>query len=400
MTPIGGSCVLPTRNPRLISLAASMMVLALTIGVTGSVWAECQPGQMQEANLAYRSAVGFLNAKQWEQAISRLSSIVEMCPEHIQANRGLGKAYFGMGNFEKAAEYYVKVVELRGDDVEAGDFGVLGKTFAKLKRYKEARAEYMKAELLAPDDCGVLFNLGVMHSAVGYNTLSVQVFEHALDVCPQLEKNILPQLTKAAKKAEKQQRKNGNISEANRYHDLAVKYGTRAGGSTTYQLATQRFNQRDYAGAVDLLNQMLAKTPNHTGSLLTLARAQDQLGNKTESIAAYKRYMELKPDDLNNLGEMLRVMVEAGQCSEAKALAATATQQFASRGRQALAPIFYYWGTAFECTGEYQTAKAKFKTCAAGGHPKFTTPARTMMQRMDDLSAKDAYDKKKAAQGG
>ncbi len=370
------------------------------MGVAGSVWAECQPGQMQEANLAYNSAVEFLNAKQWDQAVSRLNSIVQMCPEHVQANRGLGKAYFGMGEFEKAAEYYRKVVELRGDYVEAGDFGNLGKTYAKLKKYKEARAEYMKAELLAPDDCGVLFNLGVMHGAVGYNALSVQVFEHALDVCPQLEKNILPQLAKAAKKAESQQRKNGNVSEANRFHELAVKYGSQAGGSTTYQLASQRFNQKDYAGAVTLLKKMLANNPRHTGSLLTLARAQDQLGNRSESIAAYKKYMEIKPDDLNNLGEMLRVMVDAGRCSEAKAVAATAVQQFTSQGRLALAPVYYYWGTAFECSGDFQTAKAKFEACISGGHPKFTNSARTMVQRMDDLMAKAAYDKKKAAQGG
>ncbi len=392
--------MLPTRNTRFLPLVFSLALVALIAGGAVTVWAECQPGQMQEANLAYASAVEFLNAKQWDQAIARLKSIIQVCPEHIQANRGLGQAYYGKGDFQQAAHYYQEVIDLRGDSVEAGDFGNLGKTYAKLKKFKEARAEYMKAELLAPDDCGVLFNLGVLHGAVGFNTKSVEVFEHALDVCPQLEKNILPQLAKAAKKAEDQQRKNGNVAEAKRYHELAVKYGAQAGGSTTYQLATQRFNNKDYAGAVTLLNQILAQNPDHTGALLTLARAQDQLGHRTESIAAYKRYLELKPNDLTNLAAMLRVMVDAGQCGEAKALASATVQKFASQGRQALAPVYYYWGSAFECTGDYQTAKAKFQECVAGGHPSFTTSARTMVQRMDDLMAHAAYEKKKAAQGG
>ncbi len=382
--------------PLLLALA----LVALMAGGAVTVWAECQPGQMQEANLAYASAVEFLNAQQWDQAIARLKSIIQVCPEHVQANRGLGQAYYGKGDYQEAITYYQKVVDLRGDEVEAGDFGNLGKTYAKLKKYREARAEYMKAELLAPDDCGVLFNLGVLHGAVGYNTKSVEVFEHSLDVCPQLEKKILPQLAKAAKKAEDQQRKNGNIEEAKHYHELAVKYGAQAGGSTTYQMAIQRFNSKDYAGAVTLLNQMLAQNPKHTGALLTLARAQDQLGHKDESIAAYKQYVELKPSDMANLAAMLRVMVDAGQCSEAKTLAAATVQKYASRGRQELAPVYYYWGSAYECTGDYQTAKAKFQECAAAGHPKFAKSARTMVQRMDDLMAQAAYEKKKAAQGG
>ncbi len=392
--------MLPTRNTRFLPLFCGVCVLALAAGLAGAVRAECQPGQMQEANMAYGSAVEFLNAKQWDQAIARFNSIIQVCPEHIQANRGLGMAYYGKGNYEQAVTYYQKVIDLRGDKVEAGDFGNLGKTYAQLKKYKEARAEYMKASLLDPDDCGVLFNLGVLHSAVGFNTLSVQVFEHALDVCPDLENNILPQLAKAAQKAEDQQRKSGNVAQADRFHKLFVKYSTQAGGSTSYQLAVKRFNSKDYAGAVTLLNQMLAKDPDHSGALLTLARAQDQLGHKPESIAAYEQYLKLKPDDLSNMGEMLRVMVDAGQCSEAKALAAFAVQKYASQGRQALAPIYYYWGSAFECTGEYQVAKTKFELCVAGGHPKFTAPARTMVQRMDDLTAQAKYEKEKAAQGG
>ncbi|MFH2053965.1 MAG: tetratricopeptide repeat protein [bacterium] len=392
--------MLPTRIFRCSSQVVLVTLTILTFAVAGPALAECMPGQMQEANLAYQSAVEFLNAQQWDQAIARMQSIVQVCPEHVEANRGLGTAYAGKGDFETAATHFQTVIELRGEDVEAGDFGNLGKTYAKLKMYKEARAEYMKAALLAPDDCNLLFNLGVLHSAAGYHTLSVDVFEHALDVCPQIEQNIMPQLAKAATKAEEQQRKAGNNSQAQHYHALAVKYGSQAGGSTTYQLAVQKFNERNYPEVVNILTQLLAQTPDHTGALLTMARAQDQLGNKSAAIEAYQRYVALKPNDSNNLGEMLRVMVESGQCAQAKAEAAVAAQRFESQGRENMAPIWYHWGTALECSGEYDAAKGKFEQCASSGNLRYAGPARTMIQRMDDLTAQAEYQRKKAAQGG
>jgi tetratricopeptide (TPR) repeat protein len=366
----------------------------------GPALAECQPGQLQEANLAYQSAVEFLESQQWDQAIARLQSIVQVCPEHIEANRGLGTAFAGKLDFETAARYYTTVIQLRTGDVEAGDFANLAKTYAQLKKYKEARAEYMKAELLAPDDCGVLFNLGVIHSAAGFHTQSVEVFEHALDVCPRLTDKIMPILAKSSTKAAEQQRQNGNNDQAVYFQGLAAKYGAQAGGSTTYQLATQKFDERKYAEAVELLNQMIAKSPEHSGSLLTLARAQNQLGNKSAAVDAYRRYLVLKPHDTNNFGAMLRVMVEAGQCAEAKTEAATAAQRFEAMGREAMAPIWYEWGSALECTGEYDGARVKFEQCAGSGHPKLAGAAGVQVQRMDSLKARAEAERKKAAQGG
>lgn len=377
-----------------------VFVLLAGLLVGGPVLAECQPGQMQEANMAYQSAVEFLNSQQWDQAIIRLQSIVQVCPEHVEANRGLGTAFAGKGDFETAAKHFSSVIQLRGTAVEAGDYANLARTYAQLKMYKEARGEYMKAALLAPDDCGVLFNLGVIHGAVGFHTLSVDAFEHAMDVCPELQDRILPLLAKAATKAADQQRQNGNSDQATHYQGLANKYGSQAGGSTTYQLATQKFNERNYAEAVELLQQMIAKTPDHSGAHLTLARAQTQLGNKAAAIDAYHSYMVLKPNDTNNFGAMLGVMVEAGQCAQAKSEAAVAAARFEPMGREAMAPIWYAWGTALECTGEYDTARGKFEQCAASGHPKFAEAAGVQVERMDGLKARAEAERKKAAQGG
>ncbi len=384
-------------------IARKILVLALVVAglMTASLAvAECLPGQIQEANLQYQSAAEFLSAKQWDQAISRLQSIIQVCPEHVDATRGIGTAFLGKKQFDQAIPYFSRVIELRGNDAEAGDHANLATAYAQLKQYKEARAEFLKAQQLAPDDCGVLFNLGLMHYAAGFYPQSVEVLERTLEVCPQIKDHVLKQLATSAEKAAAQQRKAGNNDRAQYYDNLLTTYGGQAGGSTTYDMVRQKMKAKDYAAAVDLLKQLLAKEPEHTGGLLSLARSQDQLGNKSASIEAYQKYLAIKPQDLKTHGAMIQVMVEAGKCSDAAANARATASQFEGQGRDAMAPVMYSWGLALECQGDFEAAKAKFQNCATSGNSRYADFGRRQVDRMDGLKAREDAEKKKAAQGG
>lgn len=391
--------MLPTRNISSFRQALGLVIVLTGILASSAVLAECQPGQMQEANLAYQSAQEFLVNRQWDNAIARMQSIVQVCPEHVDATRGIGTAMVGKGQFAEAVPYFQRVVELRGDMVEAGDYANLGRSYAKQKMYKEARGEYMKAQQLEPDDCGVLYNLGAMHNASKFYSQSVEVLEHALDACPEISEPVLKLLSKSAEKAAAQQKANGNNDRATYFTGLAQKYGGQAGGSTSYDMVRQKMKQKDYQGAVTLLDQMLAKDPAHTGGLLTLARAQDQLKNRPASIAAYKKYLAIKTTDENATAAMLQVMVEGEQCSQAKSEAASAARNFEAKGREALAPIMYSWGLALECTGEYDAAMDKFQKCASSGHARYAPYGARQVERMEGLKAVEVAEKKKAAQG-
>jgi tetratricopeptide (TPR) repeat protein len=375
-------------------------VVFVCLFTAAAAQAECAPGQIQEANRAYQSAHEFLATQQWDTAISRLQSIVQVCPEHVEANRGIGTAMMGKGLFAEAVPYYQQVIQLRGEKVEAGDYANLGKAFAKMKKYKEARAEYMKAAQLAPDDCGVLYNLGAMHNAAKFYSQSVDILERAYDECPEIADPVLKLLADSAGKASAQQKANGNNERAAYYAELGKKYGGMHGGSTTYDMVKKEMKARNYAAAVPLLDQMLAKDPTHTGALLTMARAKDQLNDKPASIEAYQKYLALKPNDENATAAMLQVMVEAGQCSRAKTEAAAAAGKFEAMGREAQAPIMYSWGLALECTGEYTAAKSKFQQCASSGHAKYASYGARQVERMGGLQAREDAAKKKAAQGG
>ena len=382
-----------------VSAFFALVLLLSSLLPAGSALAVCQPGQMQEANLAYQSAAQFLNAQQWDQAISRLNSIVKVCPEHVDATRGLGTAFVGKADYVQAIGWFNKVVALRGAEVQAGDFANLGKSYAKLKKYKEARAEYMKAQKLAPDDCGVLFNLGVMHYASKYNAQSVETLQHALEVCPQYRDNILKQLSVSATAAAKQQTQNGNSEKAAYYTNLMNEYGGQAGGSTTYDMVKKKMAAKQYNEAIVLLNQMLAKNPNQPGAALTLARACDGAGDRKGSIAAYNKYFQLKPNDAKTYGTYVQVLVEDGQCSTAATKAAAGSKKFASQGRSALAGIHYSWGLALECMEDYEGAKVQFQKAASSGNKTYSGPGKTQVGRMEDFMKMTDAQQKKAAQG-
>jgi tetratricopeptide (TPR) repeat protein len=387
-------------HANLIRQVLGMGLVLIVIFNATMALAECAPGQMQEANKAYQQALEFMTKQDWDQAIAQMQSALKICPEHVDATRGIGDAMVGKAMYAEAVPYYQQVIELRGDQAEAGDYANLGKAYAKLKKYQEARAEYMKAEKLAPDDCGVLYNLGAMHNASKYYIESVEVLEHALEACPQISDPVLKLLTNSAEKAASQQKANGNNERAEYYAGLAQKYGGQAGGSTTYDMVKQKMSQKDYQGAVGLLEQMLAKEPDHTGALLTMARAQDQLKNRPASIQAYQKYLALKPNDENATAAMLQVMVESQQCSQAKSEAAGAARRFEGKGREVMAPIMYSWGLALECTGEYDAAKEKFQQCASSGNAKYASYGARQVERMEGLKAREEAEKKKAAQGG
>ncbi|MBK7671480.1 MAG: tetratricopeptide repeat protein [bacterium] len=379
---------------------AGALALALVLG-GGAAMAECQPGQLQEANLAYQSAKEFLDAQSWDQALARLQSIVGVCPEHVEATRGIGTALMGKQQFALAVPAFQKVIQLRGEDVQAGDFNNLARAFAQQKLYKEARAEFMKAEQLAPDDCGLLFNLAAMHDAAGFSTQAVDVCQRLLDEdsCEKVRDKVLVMMAKVAGRAGEQQKRAGNGDRAQYYMELSQQYGGQAGGSTTNDLIKQKMKAGQYGEAATLLEGILAKNADQPNAWLNLARAKDQLGDDPGSITAYERYLALKPTDTTEWGAMLQVMVESGRCSDAATRSAAAFDEHRAKGHLAVAPILFSWGLALECQKDYDGARAKFTQCAESGSERYAASARRQVERMDGLKAVADAERKKAAGG-
>jgi len=375
------------------------MVLVIGLAATGAL-AACSEGQMAEAQLQFNGAQQLLSAQQWDQAIAQLNSIVGFCPEYFPALRGLGLAYQQTNQLDLAAGAYQKVIEVLGEETEALDFANLGLIYTKQKKYREARAEFMKAKTRDPHNCQVLVNLGILHNASDFPGQAVETREDARMFCPDLESSILPRLAEACTKAAAQQKKIGNADKAAMYEAKAREYGGSAGGSTAYAQIQERMKQRDYPGALALCDQLLAKEPDHANAWLTKARAADALRQKDDSITAYQKYLALRPDNMEETAAMIIVMAEAERCDAAIASARQAIDKFAGTGAKALGKLHFAYGKALFCGQDFAGARTQFQMAVQSGDPRWADAAREGIDACDaHLNYNDAQRRKAAQQG-
>lgn len=359
-------------KPRLAVAAAALVVLLLPSGAP----AECSPGQMAEAQLQFAGAQRLIETQQWNEAVPQLLSIVEFCPEFFPALRGLGRAYTQTGQFDLAADAYSKVIAIRAEEADAFDFANLAQVLTRQEKYREARAEYLKARARDPHNCTVLVNLGILHNASGFPMQAVETLEDAMTFCPDHVDRILPRLADAATKAAAQQRQIGNAERAAVYAEKANQYGGDAGGVTAFRQIQEAMHRRDFARAIELSDRLLEREPQSAGVWLNKARAADALDRKDISIEAYRNYLELRPDDVDETTSLIIVMVEAEQCEAAIATARDAVQRFTGIGPLALGKINFAYGKALFCAEDYAGARAQFQRAMQSGDATWASAAR------------------------
>lgn len=370
---------------------AGTLLLAFLVmaAVAGSAHAACDPAQRLQADGAFRVALDFVKAKNWQQAIPQLESALSICDEHVPSLQTLGRAYYEVGRFADSQTVLEKLVDVRGNDAEARDYMDLGRTLTKVKEYRKARQAYIFAQRLDPENCGILINLAILHSAVKDYSHAVDTFELALAACPEYKDKILPQLAKACNAGEKKARAIGNVEEADEYAAKYTEYANSAGGSTGYQLIVSKFRDKDYAGAVTAAEEFLQQHPKHKSARLSLARAALQTKQYAKSIQAYQKYLELDPEDHHATAALIDAFTKAGRCDEALATAQAADGAFNAKGKRYLANIYYSWGKALECASRYEEAKQKFSFVTTCGDEALAGYARQEIERQDQLLARE-----------
>lgn len=388
-------------SPSRAGRSCLVLLFALAFAVLGPVddsRAECSPTQMAEAQLQFASAQHLLDSQQWGQAIAQLRSIVEFCPEYFPALRGLGLAYQQTNQLDEAAQAYEKVIVVRAEQAEAFDYANLAQVLTRQKKFREARAEYLKAKAREPHNCSVLVNLGILHTAAESYTQAVETLEDALSFCSDLSDRILPRLAEAATKAAEQQRRIGNSERAEAFAKKAAEYSGSAGGSTAYQQIQASMKRGDFSGAITLCEQLLAKEAQYAPAWLSKARAADALGRKAQSVEAYQKYLELRPEDVDETARLIIVMAEAERCEEAVAAAKSAVQRFAGIGARGLGKIHFAYGKALFCAGDYPGARAQFQRALQSGDDVWANAAREGVAACDQQLNYEAAQRQRTAQ--
>jgi len=369
----------PIRICLLFLLTGTALLTGLAATAVG-----CPDAQYKEADHAFRVATESIQAKDWAHAVPALDSALAICPEHDNSLRYLGKAYYATERFEEAKAVQEKLIEVVGQDAKTGDYMDLGKTYAKLKDYRKARQAYVNASRIDPENCAILFNLAVMHSAVKDYPRSVETYEHVVDNCPDLREKAMPKLVKACQLAAERERSFGNVAEARLYEAKRSEFGSQAGGSVGYQLIVDRMRARDWSGAVEQCQAFLDNNPESSrrdNVLINMARSYKELGQTDRSIEAYREYLGIMPGSGEAAGEMIELMASNERCDEALRAAESASARISDAEQKV--PVTYAWGKALECVGRHQEAKEKFRWVSNNATGNYRHWARTEMERQD-----------------
>lgn len=384
------------KKPMYIRRTLSILAAAAVL-LTAAAALSCPPEQEKQADHAYAVATGFLQARNWQEAIPSLQSALAICPEHVNSLRWLGKSYMATKQYDKALEQFDLLVAAQGSKTSANDYMDQGKAHAKLKQYKEARISYIKASRIDGENCNILFNLGVMHYATKNYADAVDVFEQVADGCPELESKVMEQLAKACDKAAVRAEQKGDATSAKLYKDKFADYSRNAGGSIGYKLIVQKMRAKDWTGAVQECETFLAANPESTKKsnvLLNLARSQVQLGRVSAAAEAYEQYMEIRPSDGKVADEYIEMLAKNEMCERALAVASDAMARVTELEDRVY--VHYGWGKALECAGRYSEAKEKFQFCVANGEGDIRDWARTEVGRQEQLEQRRQMQRQNA----
>lgn len=97
----------------------------------------------------------------YEQAVSKITGVIDRYPEDFYLNLILGLSYTQLNNYQKAEDYLEKSLKINKTDV--GALIALGFNQEKLNKKKEAISNLEKALVLEPQNVQALGNLGLIY---------------------------------------------------------------------------------------------------------------------------------------------------------------------------------------------------------------------------------------------
>ncbi len=117
-----------------------------------------------------------LKDKRFKEAIKIFQKVIESMPYKIEAYLALGRAYVGLGEYDKGIEYFNRAISIDANCKSA--YISLGMVYFKYKKnYKLSIYYFKKALQIDPFDAFVHFSLGVVYSLNKEKKLALKEIE-------------------------------------------------------------------------------------------------------------------------------------------------------------------------------------------------------------------------------
>jgi protein O-GlcNAc transferase len=231
----------------------------------------------------------YLMAQRHEEAITTLSKVLEMKPNHVDARDRLRAATARKHLLPKLEQYKRQVAE-KPDNADA--HSQLASAYNSLGMFAEAEVEYLKAIELDPKNGNFYNLLAIDYSEWGKLDKAIEYYKKAIDLKPQ---HVLYFSLGTA------YGRQGNLAEAVKAYQESIKIKPTF-TYALYSLALIYSKQDRYQDSIELLRKVVELEPRHIFAQHALGMVYIQTGEKT---GAMQQYYLLKNLDSNLAADLL-----------------------------------------------------------------------------------------------
>jgi predicted Zn finger-like uncharacterized protein len=235
-----------------------------------------EPNQDQQALLHYNEGVKLLKQRQVDAAIEKFNLAIQANPQYGEAYRYLGLAYGQKNLWSEAIQVLQQALTFKPDDLQS--LKNLGVAYLKQNKFSEAEQVLQQALQYAPDD----------EKVQSYHALAVRKNEEQQAATASQEtfspNDIREESAPTLSSSEKSQQ--GAAAPRKRdpvraLLDKGVEY-----------LENAQFNN-----ATEAFNEVIRLEPSGSDGYFGLGLVYEQKGEMTKAIDAYKKAVEVNPDD-------------------------------------------------------------------------------------------------------
>ncbi|MFP4485116.1 MAG: tetratricopeptide repeat protein [Spirochaetaceae bacterium] len=201
----------------------------------------------------YQEAMRFYLSGQWAEAEKAFAGLKETYSDNTFIYLVLGNIHYSLGNLDTAVELYDEA--LRIDPKYGVAYYKKGVCLYRMGQLQEALASFEKiVELKGQSHAMANYFVGLINLFLGNDKTAEKAFASFRDVSPE-----------------------SHIAD--------------------FYLAQLKIKQKKFGEALDLLKELAEQTPNFAEVHYMLGAAHYGLHNNTEAINAFRRSVDLNPDD-------------------------------------------------------------------------------------------------------
>ncbi len=280
-----------------------------SLKVSPSGWEVVSPKEMVEMARALKVEIpGREDVPKPVSAPSSSSSESSYLPSvgKLESDMNWGREFYDEGNYEKALEYFQKVIDTKPNYVDA--WRMKAKTLTELERYDLATSAYKEVVNKEPSDEESWFELGQAHREQGMREEELHAYERSLAIDPE---NWRVWLERGKTMWE---------LSMDEEADLCFKKAEELSGDpgvVKREWGKALLESEDYQGAEAMFREVLSLKPDDEETRLFLVNLLRLDERSSEAVQEMKKLISANAENVKHLKTLGYAQEEAGEMEEA-----------------------------------------------------------------------------------